>query len=443
MGVAAGRAGAGRWRDRPLAVGLAVLVAYSAWIGFYLSRHHSALAFVHIGRQFALAGDPPPAIRAAAADRDATDVGYDGQFAYYIAVDLGGAWRHMDAPAYRYARLGYPLAARLAALGIAALVPWTMLALNLAAVAAGAWALAAWLRERGASPWWALVYGFYPGLFIAVQNDLTEVTAYSLAAVGALLLARAGPPTGAAVAGERPAGFRRFVGAGAVFGVAGLSRETALLFPAVYAAARALTAWRAPAGSRRRPAMEALALAALGVLPALLWRQVAYAIFGSGGGQAEVARVPFGGLLSFLPFEPREWIEVPAVALPALLLLVMAVVALLRRAPAEGPGGGAVALRGGEGVTPARATGGTGSAELVLVILNALLVVFLQRSSWFSYYDSGRVSTGLVLAALLALPALRARLPATRILWPVVVLLWLSAVPPGLLAPHAFHALKL
>jgi len=40
-------------------------------------------------------------------------------------------------------------------------------------------ALAFWLKRRGLSPWFALVYGLYPGLFIAMTLDLTEPLAYA------------------------------------------------------------------------------------------------------------------------------------------------------------------------------------------------------------------------------------------------------------------------
>ena len=42
-------------------------------------------------------------------------------------------------------------------------VAYTLIAVNLAMIALGALVLGAWLRRRGVSAWFALVYGFYPG----------------------------------------------------------------------------------------------------------------------------------------------------------------------------------------------------------------------------------------------------------------------------------------
>ena len=68
-------------------------------------------------------------------------LGYDGQFAYWIARDptpaVTGAY--LDVPAYRYQRILYPLLAWALAAGQAALVPWTLVAVNLAAQLAGTW----------------------------------------------------------------------------------------------------------------------------------------------------------------------------------------------------------------------------------------------------------------------------------------------------------------
>jgi hypothetical protein len=76
--------------------------------------------------------------------------------------------------------------------------------------------------------------------------------------------------------------------------------------------------------------------------------------------------------------------------------------------------------------------------------LSALVfVVLLQRASWFQYTDSGRISLGLVQAALVAMPALVGA-GLSRKLWPwVPAALWFTVVPLGLAAPHQFHVFKL
>src|SRR5262249_27469938 len=108
------------------------------------------------------------------------DIGFDGQFAYFIAVDPERARYYMDVPAHRYTRILYPLLARALALRDPDLVPYTLIGLNLAMIALGTLVLGAWLRRKGVSPWLAAVYGFYPGAFIALQRDTTEIMAYGL-----------------------------------------------------------------------------------------------------------------------------------------------------------------------------------------------------------------------------------------------------------------------
>src|SRR5512143_1776273 len=60
--------------------------------------------------------------------------GYDGQFAFQIALDPLDGWTKTDVPAYRYQRILYPLAARILALGNADLVPWTLIVVNIGAL---------------------------------------------------------------------------------------------------------------------------------------------------------------------------------------------------------------------------------------------------------------------------------------------------------------------
>lgn len=388
-----------------------VLLAYSAWVGIFLARDHSIWSFVHLGSDFAARAPAGSPMRAGLGDASVTPTGYDGQFVYYLAVAPLDAACCLDSASYRYARVGLPVVSGLAAVGQAAAVPYATVGVNLLALAGTVLLLAGWLRRRGVSAWWALAYGFYPGVFQVVQTDTNEVLACLLVAAGVY-----------ALEGRRKAGL---LSAGALFAAAALTRETVLLFPAVYSAALVLGQ---PA--RRRDGIL-LATAAAG--PFLVYKLVLAAHFGSlgvgfGNGGGEVAAWPLGGLLSFWPLEPREWIEVAGEVAPATLLAVLAVVRLVR--------------------APRR-------RELVLYLVNyVVLVLLLQRSSYFSYYDSGRIQTSLVLAALLALPALLPRPapaePRTRRTRaaagaPVIaaVLLWLVVVPVGLLAPHSFHVFKL
>ena len=124
--------------------------------------------------------------------------GYDGQFAYQIARDPLGASRFLDVPAYRYQRILYPLVAWVLAAGQGTLVPWTLIAVNWLALVAGTWITEEILAGRGVSCWYALSYGLFAGLLMAVRLDLTEPLALALAQAAILSYER-GRWRGAAV----------------------------------------------------------------------------------------------------------------------------------------------------------------------------------------------------------------------------------------------------
>ena len=204
--------------------------------------------------------------------------GYDGQFYYAMAAfpDPREAAFYIDVPAYRYQRILYPLLARLMALGSPARIPWTLIATSLAAQAAGAWIVARLLAGWGASPWYALIYGLFPGFALSVYYDLPETLAFALAA-------------GAVLAGERGRPWLSWV----LYGLALFTKEVTLAFFA--AAALSLLAarrWRALAG-----------LGLVGGLPyalfqGWLWLTFGRLGFGSGGALATpFLPVPYLGLL--------------------------------------------------------------------------------------------------------------------------------------------------
>ena len=113
-----------------LLVSLAVFGIYAVWTAVAL--RHGPESFIHIGRIFVAKSHASPAIdqRAASYHYDG-DIGFDGQFAYFIAVDPVNARYYADSPAYRYTRIVYPLTARAVALGRADLVPYSLVLVNL------------------------------------------------------------------------------------------------------------------------------------------------------------------------------------------------------------------------------------------------------------------------------------------------------------------------
>ncbi|HEV2457094.1 MAG TPA: hypothetical protein VGS80_01925, partial [Ktedonobacterales bacterium] len=217
------RGGTVRLRRSALAVATLVLLIYGVWVATYLLQGYDARDFTATSLYFLNKSHASTVIRYDPTYHNyipANKLGYDGQFDYFIALDPVNARYYIDVPAYRYGRILYPMTARLLALGQPGLVPYTLLAVNLLAAAGGTLALAAWLKRKRLSPWLALLFGLYPGLFIAFQRDLNEPLAYALAALGVYLFDFGGR--------------RRVLWAGIAFGLAALARESTLIFPLVY-----------------------------------------------------------------------------------------------------------------------------------------------------------------------------------------------------------------
>lgn len=221
MTTGGARTRAARWRRSPGTVAGVVAAVYLLWVAAFFVTGHQIRDFIVIGRTAILRSSASAVIQYDPHYTYRDPLGYDGQYSYFLALDPGNARYYMDYPAYRYTRIVYPMLARAAALGRPALVPYTLLAVNLLAVVLGTLALAAWLRRRTLSPWLALLYGLSPGIFIATAGDLTEPLAYAFVIVALYLLEHGGR--------------RELAAACACFAVAALTRETTAVFPVVYA----------------------------------------------------------------------------------------------------------------------------------------------------------------------------------------------------------------
>lgn len=319
--------------------------------------------------------------------------GYDGQFCYYIALDPLNARAYIDAPAYRYTRILYPLTARALAFGQPALIPYTLILVNWLAIGGGTLALAAWLKRRGRSPWFALIYGLYPGLLIALQRDLTEPLAYALVALALLLL--------------EVGGRRRVLWAGLSLALASLTRESAALFAVVYGLALLLEntsegGWLARCKANWR---RAALLGALALLPLLLYKGLLLLWLGSAGLPADLApqAIPFWGILSLWPWQTNQIAAAVCIIAPALICAGMGCWALWRRAA---------------------------QVEVWALLANVLLfVVLLAPPPYIEIFGSERVTIGVVLAACTCLPSVD-RLTGRRRWW-----LWSSALLWNALIP--------
>jgi hypothetical protein len=139
-----------------------------AYVSLTLARYGGdPLAFALVGTQYGQ-GDPQGT------------QGYDGQFAYFIAREPLAGCPRCDAPAYRYQRVVYPLLAWALALGQPVAIPWTLILVNLLALAMGTYFTERLLASQGMSRWYAMAYGLYGGLIAGLRLDLTEPVAYGL-----------------------------------------------------------------------------------------------------------------------------------------------------------------------------------------------------------------------------------------------------------------------
>lgn len=368
-------AGLTRRRHPAAVVAAAVLAAYALWIAAFFVKGGDIRDFIRIGTVFIERGSDrsrsihldrgyrPPANQ----NREFHGLGYDGQFAYYMALDPKNARYYMDLPSYRYTHVLQPALVRVLALGQRGAIPWLLLLVNWLAVGTGTWAVATWLSRRGLSPWWAAVYGLWPGMLIAVQRDLTEPLGYALVAAAILML-------------DTRARHRLIVAA-ALFGLAGLARSTTLVFPLVY------TAWIAfrgglgeDAGGRRAHGVARAAV--FGVVSGGPF--VAYSAFllawlgsiGTGGFSA----APFGGLLHGPYSFTRQGIDLVFVIVPALVALVCLL-----------PG--------------RRRLGEPLALPWFLLLANVLVnIVFYGKLYNSTFTSVSRLGIGIALAALMCLP---------------------------------------
>jgi hypothetical protein len=360
-------------------VAAAVLAVYGWWLAAAFVHGHDARDFIQIGKNYLALSHASSVITLDPHFHyPADNVGYDGQFNYYIAIDPAHARYYVGDPGYRYGRILYPMAARLLALGRADLTPYTLILVNWLALAGGTLALASWLARKHLSPWFALVFGLYPGLFVGLHRDLTEPLAYALVAL--------------AVYNFDFGGRRRVPWAGLCFALAVLTRESAAIFPVAYGLALLCRGWR---GASWRPAGLFLGLA-LG--PIVLYKGFLLLWLGSFGGRKTAApeHFPLRGLLSFWPLPPEQINVLFTVVLPGFVVGTLAVWSLRRR---------------------------WWRPEFWALLVNILVfIVALNRSSYVEYQAAGRIATGVVLAALLCLPRFQ-RLSGSAVSW-----LWVSTV---------------
>ncbi len=194
--------------------------------------------FVVAGSTYARAGAVPAGIPVV------TGNGYDGQFYFRMALDpldvAKTAFGITFDSAERLSRIGYPFLAWLAAGGVRAAVPWTLVAVNVAGLAVIALLGSVLARAAGRHALAGLLVAAYPGFLWTLARDTTEVAAAAFLVGGLVALRRGRPLT-----------------AGLLLAGSALTRETALA--TIGAVGAAWLAERVAARARRRDGVDATA----------------------------------------------------------------------------------------------------------------------------------------------------------------------------------------
>jgi hypothetical protein len=248
--------------DRPAICGLLALLAT---LGFVLARwqrwsHGHISSWILVGQRFAGPGLAPGiGLR--------TGTGYDGQFYYRLALNPADLSQTaygitLDAP-YRLMRIGYPALVWLASLGHGGLVPFMLVAVNVAAMVAMGFLGGMFARDGGHHALCGLLVPMYFGLLTSVSRDTAEPVACAFLLAGLLAVRR-----------------RRPVLAGLLLACGVLTRETVMVAVLAIAAVRCVSlvrqrqwpgradfAWLLPAIAF--PAWELVCRFATGSLPLL------------------------------------------------------------------------------------------------------------------------------------------------------------------------------
>jgi hypothetical protein len=189
-----------------------------------------------------------------------------------------------------------------------------------------------------------------------------------------------------------------------VFALAILTRETAAIFAIGYALAVLASgrgAWRQRLSQNWR---RAALFVAIWAVPIALWKLFLRFWLGSFGLDAHIERVPFLGIASWYPWNSGQVDEVGIVVIPAMLCGIVAAWAIIR---------------------------GIRRVETWLLVANVLiLVVLLESPAYNDISSSGRITIGVVLAAMLCVPYLALRLRAwiwaAAVLWLTPMLFWFA-----------------
>lgn len=316
---------------------IVVAFAYIMLLGlFTITRGYSALDFVHLGTVWSQ-------------HNPAGTWGYDGQFYYQIARNPLEAFKYMDNASFRYQHILYGLVVGALSLGQPVLIPYMLLLVNLLSVVLSVEIVSRLLVKHGLSPWFSLAMGLYFGQAAATMFDTAEPFTYLLVCIGVRMLEE-----------------KHLTMAALLMGLATLSREIAVLFPAGYALYFLI----------RKDWQAFVRFTVLGILPLLLFLLILRIIFRETGVTftRPLEHIPFAGIFFYTQVPRKFWLLILLMLVPTVGGWMVIGRELLRRK--------------------------FGQVFFVL-LANLALITFMSHSSYNDLVSSGRIATGLVLAVLL------------------------------------------
>jgi len=300
--------------------------------------------------------------------------GYDGQFYYAIAVSPARpdqeATGIRGVNAYRHQRILYPLIVWLFSLGKKGWVPYSMIAVNLAAVCWIAWLAGRLCQTMQKNALWVLPISLYPGYLLSLSRNLAEITAGAFILAALWLITR-----------------RRNIWAAISLSLGVLARETALVVAVSMIIASGWTYLRNPRKSYFGWVVLLMPILVYGLWQAVLWRYWGRPAFATAGG---LIGAPLEGLFTSLASALRlQHIGDVAVLWDLAFIVLFTTAALCCWRQTKAP-----------------------LFYLVSLTLYATMVFVLSDQVWIEYFGYFRASSELFLFGYLILIASPSRFKA-------------------------------
>jgi hypothetical protein len=174
--------------DRPIVTGLITLLAAAGFVAgrWEMWSRRSFGRFILIGQNFAHPAQLPASMPLRAKS------GYDGQFYYRLAINPLNfhqtAYGVTIDAAYRFMRIGYPVLTWFVSFGHISLVPYMLVAVNVAAIGALGYIGGRFAVQGGRHAAWGLLLPGYFGLVTSLCRDTAEPVAAACMLAGLLAI---------------------------------------------------------------------------------------------------------------------------------------------------------------------------------------------------------------------------------------------------------------